>query len=98
MKGIMTQSSQDICGMTKSLRRHKKIWWWNEEVAEAVREKKTKYGKWKKENTNEASTEYKKSRQNTKRVISSAKVKNQKEWANDLNDSESNFPNGKADG
>ena len=33
--------------------------------------------------------EYKKSRQNAKRVISSAKEKKQKEWANDLNDSES---------
>jgi len=33
--------------------------------------------------------EYRKSRQNVKRVISSAKVKKQKEWANDLNDSES---------
>ena len=32
--------------------------------------------------------EYKKSRQNAKRVISSAKEKKQKEWANDLNDSE----------
>ena len=31
--------------------------------------------------------EYKKSRQNAKRVISSAKEKKQKEWANDLNDS-----------
>ena len=30
---------------------------------------------------------YKKSRQNAKRVISSAKEKKQKEWANDLNDS-----------
>jgi len=58
-------------------------------VAEAVRKKKTKYGKWKKENTSEARMEYKKSRQNVKRVISSAKVKKQKEWANDLNDSES---------
>jgi len=28
-----------------------KEWWWNEEVAEAVRNKKIKYGKWKKENT-----------------------------------------------
>jgi len=33
--------------------------------------------------------EYKKSRQNAKRVISSAKEKKQKECANDLNDSES---------
>jgi len=44
MKGIMMQSAQDICGMTKGTRRHKETWW-NEEVAEAVREKKTKYGK-----------------------------------------------------
>jgi len=26
--------------MTKGPRRHKETWWWNEEVAEAVREKK----------------------------------------------------------
>jgi len=44
MKGIMMESSQDICGMTKGPRRHKETWWWNEEVAEAVREKKIKYG------------------------------------------------------
>ena len=31
--------------------------------------------------------EYKKSRQNVKRVISLAKEKKQKEWANDINDS-----------
>jgi len=88
MKGIMMQSAQDICGMTKGPRRHKETWW-KEEVAEAVREKKTRYGKWKKENMNEARMEYRKSRQNAKTVISSAKVKNQKEWANDLNASES---------
>jgi len=49
MKGIMMESSQDICGMTKGPCRHKETWWWNEEVPEAVREKKIKYGKWKKE-------------------------------------------------
>jgi len=36
----------------------------------------------------EARKEYKKSRQNAKRVISSAKEKKQKECANDPNDSE----------
>jgi len=49
---------------------------------------KIKYGKWKRENTKEARMEHKKSRQNAKRVISSAKEKKQKECANDLNDSE----------
>jgi len=57
-------------------------------VAEVVREKKIKYGKWKKENTKEARMEYKKSKKNAKRVISSAKENKQKEYANDLNDSE----------
>jgi len=88
MKGIMIETAQDISGMTKGPRRHKETWWWNEEVAEAVRDKKIKYGKWKKEYTEEARMEYKKSRQNAKRVLSSANEKKQKEWANDLNDSE----------
>ena len=72
--------------MTKGRCRHKETWWWNEDVAVAVREKKIMYGKWKKENMKEARMEYKKSRQNAKRVISSAKEKKQKECANDLND------------
>ena len=88
MKGLMMETAQDICGMTTGLHGYNVTWWWNEEVAEAVREKKIKYGKWKKENTKEARMEYKKSRQNAKRVISSAKEKKQKECANDLNDSE----------
>ena len=79
--------------MTKCPCRHKETWWWNEDVAEAVREKKIMYGKWKKENTKVARMEYKKSRQNAKRVISSAKEKKQKECANDLNDSDSECQN-----
>ena len=39
--------------MTKGPCRHKEMWWWNEDVAVAVREKKIMYGKWKKENTKE---------------------------------------------
>jgi len=39
MKGIMTETAQDICGMTKGPCRHKETWWWNEDVAEAVRKK-----------------------------------------------------------
>jgi len=87
MKGLMMETGQDICGMTKGPRRHKETWWWNDEVAEAVREKKIKYGKWEKENTKKARMEYKKSRQNAKRVIFTAKEKKQKECTNDLNDS-----------
>ena len=62
MKDIMMETAQDICGMTKGPQTHKETWWWNEEVVEAVRDKKIKYGKWKKENTEEARMVYKKSR------------------------------------
>ena len=43
MKGLMMETAQDICGMTTGLHRYNETWWWNEEVAEAVREKKIKY-------------------------------------------------------
>ena len=42
MKDIMMETAQDICGMTEGPCRHKETWWWNEEVAEAVRYKKKK--------------------------------------------------------
>jgi len=49
--------------------------------------KKDKVWKVEEKNTKEARKEYEKSRQNTKRVISSAKEKKHKEYANDLNNS-----------
>jgi len=69
MKGIIMETAQDICGMTKGPCRHKETWWWNKDVAEAVREKKIMYGKREKENTKEARMENKKSKQNAKRVL-----------------------------
>jgi len=86
IKCIMMETAQVICGLSKGPCRHKETWWWNEKVAEAVRNKKIKYGKWKKENMKEVRKEYKKSRQNAKRVISSVKEKKQKDFANDLID------------
>jgi len=88
MKNIMMETAQNICGISKGPCRHKETWWWNEEVAEAVREKKIKYGNCKRENLTDAWKEYKKSKQNAKRVIFSAKEKKQKECTSDLNDPE----------
>jgi len=49
MKNIMMDTAQVTCGLSKGPCRHKETWWWNEEVAESIREKKTRYGNWKKE-------------------------------------------------
>jgi len=75
MKNIMMNTAQVTYGLSKRPCRHKETWWWNEEVAEAVKEKKKKYGHWKKEKSTEAWKEYKKSKQNAKRVISLPKGK-----------------------
>jgi len=40
--------AQVTCGLSKGPCRHKETWWWNEEVAEAVKEKKKKYANWRK--------------------------------------------------
>jgi len=45
-------TAQATCRLSKDPCRHKETWWWNEEVAEAVREKKKKYGNWKKRKIN----------------------------------------------
>ena len=36
------ETAQDICGMTKGLCRNEETWWWNEDLAVAVKEKKQK--------------------------------------------------------
>jgi len=48
MKNIMMDTAEVTHGLSKDQCRHKETWWWNEEVAEAVREKNKKYGNWKK--------------------------------------------------
>ena len=74
MKNIMMETAR-TGGLSKGPCWHKETLWWNGEFAEAVRVKKIKYGNWKRENSTEAWKEYKKSRQNAKRVVSSVKEK-----------------------
>jgi len=70
MKNIMVETAQITCGLSKGPCSHKETWWWNDEVAEAVREKKKKYGNWKKKKNPEAWKEYKKSRQTQRGLFS----------------------------
>jgi len=55
-------------------------------ICPACHQKKKKYANWRKDKSTEAWEECKKSKQNTKKVISLAKGKKQRECARDLND------------
>jgi len=46
----MMETAQVTCGLSTGPCWHKETWWSNEKVAEAVREKKKKYGIAKKKN------------------------------------------------
>jgi len=50
----MMETAHVTCGLSKDPCSHKETWRWIEEVAEAVREKKKKYGNWKNGKSTEA--------------------------------------------
>jgi hypothetical protein len=43
LKGCMLEEAEKVCGMTKGPRRHEETWWWNDEIGEAVDEKRRLY-------------------------------------------------------
>jgi len=53
MNNIMMETTQVTCGLSENPCGHKETWQWNEEVAEALKEKKKVYGNWKKEKSTE---------------------------------------------
>ena len=43
VKDCLLEVANDVCGKTKGLARHRDSWWWNEEVADVVKEKRRLY-------------------------------------------------------
>ena len=40
MRDILLTTAQDACGISGQPPRHKETWWWNEEMAKAVKNKR----------------------------------------------------------
>jgi hypothetical protein len=51
LKECLLEVSDEVCGRTKGLPRHRETWWWNEAVARAVKEKRRMYKIWYKSRT-----------------------------------------------
>ena len=43
LRDCLLEVAGEVCGKTKGIRRHKETWWWNDEVAEVIREKQRLY-------------------------------------------------------
>ena len=46
-KECLTEEAIEVCGETRDMRRHKESWWWNEEIAALVKEKRRLFKLWK---------------------------------------------------
>ena len=55
----MLQACDEVCGKTKGWRNHGNTWWWNEEVKEAIQQKKVAYKKMCKNQSLENKARYK---------------------------------------
>jgi len=86
MKNIMMDTAQITCRLSKDPCRHKETWWRNEEVAEAVREKKKMYGNLKKKKNWQRHGRSTRRVNKIQRGYLLSKGKKQKECASDLND------------
>jgi len=43
MNGVWQKATEQVCGWTKGPPRHSETWWWNDEVAKAIEEKRRCY-------------------------------------------------------
>src|SRR5580692_8971184 len=58
LKGCLLEASEETCGRTKGRPRHREKWWWTEDVAKAVKEKKRMFKIWKKSKNESDRMEY----------------------------------------
>ena len=72
-KDCVLKATEKTCGWTKGKRRHGETWWWNENVKQAIDDKKRAYKDMLKEKTDSAREEYKIKKKEAKRAVAIAK-------------------------
>ena len=68
-KNSVLQACDEVCGKKKGRKNHGDTWWWNEEVKEAIQQKKAACKKMCKNRSEENKAKYKTIRNRTKKVV-----------------------------
>jgi hypothetical protein len=96
LKQCLLEGAEEVCGRTKKPGAHRETWWWNEEVDEAVKEKRARYkelGKAKKRKDRQeievAVKVYNQAKRNCKRVIGRVKEAERMKFGEALDKDES---------
>ena len=71
-KNGVLKACDELCGKTKERRGQRNTWWWNEQVKEAIGRKKKVFNTWCKNCSPENKNNYRKARNQTKKVVAKA--------------------------
>jgi hypothetical protein len=80
LKKCLLQVSDEVCGRTKGPPRFRQTWWWTDDVAKAVAEKRTLYQRWRKSKDGKHETEYREANRMAKKVIYLAKERQRRQF------------------
>ena len=72
LKMVMLQACDEVCGKKKGSRNHWDTWLWNEEVKEAIQQKKVAYKNKCENRSEENKARYKNIKNRTKKVVANS--------------------------
>ena len=78
LKDSLLNVADEVCGRTKGPPRHRVTWWWNDDVAKAVDEKRRRFRIWKKSKTENDRASYCLAKRNACRAVYVAKSDEQR--------------------
>ena len=88
LKSSLMNAADGLCSCTKGPPRHKETWWWNEEVSQAIEEKRKLYLAWRKLDNVASRDAYYKAKRHARRVISKAQARQREDLAENLKTAE----------
>ena len=69
------KKANKICGITRGGQKPKVIWWWNDEVKKAIKDKRLLHKKWQKNRDRKSREQYKIKKGEVKAVVAIVKKK-----------------------
>jgi hypothetical protein len=89
MKGSLLRATEEVCRKTSGrIRRRKGTWWWNDEVAQAVKNKRVLYKVWFRSKSVEDKLKYQEAKRVARRVVAKAQSETRKELVESLDSAE----------
>ena len=66
---LLLKAAEDVCEVSRSMPQHGETWWWNQDVQEAISEKRKRFCKWKQLPSTENKSRYLSDKKKAKRAV-----------------------------